>query len=99
MRNERRFTKLEENQEIHYSEKTGNETNGRDSAYTHEEIQKILDFCDQRVKTIFLILASTGLRSGALPSLKLQDLTRLDEVYKIIAYSGNKEEYFTFCYS
>ena len=39
------------------SEKTGNEANGRDRAYTHEEIQKILDFCDQRMKTIFLILA------------------------------------------
>lgn len=49
------------------SEKTGNETNGRDRAYTHEEIQKIFDFCDQRVKTIFLILVSTGLRSGASP--------------------------------
>jgi integrase len=79
------------------SEKTGNETNGRDRAYTHEEIQQILDFCDQRVKTIFLILASTGLRSGALRSLKLQDLKRIDEVYEIIAYSGDKEEYFTFC--
>jgi len=41
------------------SEKTGNEANGRDRAYTHEEILKILDFCDQRMKTIFLILAST----------------------------------------
>ncbi|HSA74311.1 MAG TPA: hypothetical protein VLD84_10195, partial [Nitrososphaeraceae archaeon] len=79
------------------SEKTGNESNGRGRAYTHEEIQKILDFCDQRVKTIFLILASTGMRSGALPSLKLQDLTKLNEVYKMIAYSGDKEEYFTFC--
>ncbi|MDP9489310.1 MAG: hypothetical protein M3P28_03795 [Thermoproteota archaeon] len=27
-----------------YSEKTGNETNGRDRGYTHEEIQTILEF-------------------------------------------------------
>ncbi|HVE38107.1 MAG TPA: hypothetical protein VNA18_07945 [Nitrososphaeraceae archaeon] len=29
------------------SDKTGNETNGRDRGYTHEEIKKILDFVDQ----------------------------------------------------
>ena len=34
-------------------EKTGNETNGRDRGYTHEEIQKILEFSDQRLKTAF----------------------------------------------
>ncbi|HKQ21606.1 MAG TPA: hypothetical protein VJS91_06175 [Nitrososphaeraceae archaeon] len=34
------------------SEKTGNETNGRDRGYMHEEIQTILSFCDQRIKTI-----------------------------------------------
>ena len=79
------------------SEKTGNETNGRDRAYTDKEILKLLGFCDQRVKTIFLILASTGLRTGALPSLKLRDLKKIDDLYKIIAYSGDTEEYFTFC--
>jgi integrase len=79
------------------SEKTGNETNGRDRAYTHKEIQKILDFCDQRMKTIFLILASTGLRIGALQSLRLSNLNKIDNVYKITVYSGDNEEYFTFC--
>ncbi|MDW0136429.1 MAG: hypothetical protein QOK70_01480 [Nitrososphaeraceae archaeon] len=44
------------------SEKTGNEINGRDRAYTHEEIQKILEFSDQRLKTAFLLLASTAIR-------------------------------------
>jgi integrase len=79
------------------SEKTGNETNGRDRGYTHEEIQTILSFCDQRIKTIFLILASTVIRMGALRFLKLHDLSRIGEVYKITIYSGDKEEYFTFC--
>jgi hypothetical protein len=36
------------------SEKTGNETNGRDRGYTHEEIKKVLDFSEQRIKTAFL---------------------------------------------
>jgi hypothetical protein len=35
------------------SEKTGNETNGRDRGYTHEEIKKVLDFSEQRIRTAF----------------------------------------------
>jgi integrase len=79
------------------SEKTGNETNGRDRGYTHEEIQTILSFCDQRIKTIFLILDSTGIRMGALRFLKLHDMSRIGEGYKITIYSGDRQEYFTFC--
>ncbi|MEZ0268734.1 MAG: hypothetical protein ACAH23_01060 [Nitrososphaeraceae archaeon] len=79
------------------SEKTGNEINGRDRAYTHEEIQKILEFSDQRLKTAFLLLASTGIRIGALQSIRIGDLERIDDLYKIIVYSGDREEYFTFC--
>ena len=80
------------------SAKTGNEANGRDRAYTDKEILKLLGFCDQRVKTIFLILASTGMRTGALRSLRIRDLKRIDELYKLTVYSGDKgDEYFTFC--
>lgn len=79
------------------SEKTGNETNGRDRGYTHEEIKKVLDFSDQRIKTAFLILASTGMRVGALHSLKVGDLEKIDDIYKVLVYRGDKEEYFTFC--
>jgi integrase len=78
------------------SEKTGNETNGRDRGYTHEEIQRILDFSDQRIKTAFLILASSGIRVGALRSLKVGDLEKLDDIYKIRVYAGDGEEYITF---
>jgi integrase len=79
------------------SEKTNNETNGRDRGYTHEEIRKILDFSDQRIRTALLILASTGIRIGALYSLSIHDLEKFDDVYKITVYSGDKEEYFAFC--
>jgi integrase len=78
-------------------EKTGNETNGRDRAYTHNEIQKILVFCDQRIRIAFLLLASTGIRIGALQVLKVRDLEKVDDIYKIRVYSGDKEEYITFC--
>lgn len=78
-------------------EKTGNETNGKDRGYTHEEIQKILEFSDQRLKTAFLILASTGIRMGALRALKIGDLEKVDSLYKVRVYAGDKEEYITFC--
>ena len=37
------------------------------------------------------------MRTGALRLLKLRDLKRIDEVYKITVHSGDKEEYFNFC--
>ncbi len=74
-----------------------NGINGKDRGYLHEEIQKILEFADQRSKTAFLLLASTGMRIGALQSIKLGDLERIDDLYKIIVYSGDREEYITFC--
>jgi integrase len=73
-----------------------NSINGKDRGYTDKEIQKILDFSDQRSKTAFLLLASTGMRIGALQSIKLVDLERIDDLYKIIVYSGDREEYLTF---
>lgn len=79
------------------SEKTDNELNGKDRGYTHEEIQKILEFSDQRLKTAFLVLASTGIRVGALQSIRICDLERIDKLYKITVYTGDKEEYVTFC--
>lgn len=79
------------------TEKTGNEANGRDRGYTHQEIQTILDFCDQRIKNVFLLLTSTGIHAGALHSLRIGDLEKIDYVYKVTVYSGDKEEYLTFC--
>jgi len=79
------------------SERTDNSINGKDRGYTHEEIQKILEFSDQRLKTAFLVLASTGIRIGALQSIRIGDLERIDNMYKIIVYRGDSEEYFTFC--
>lgn len=62
------------------SEKTGKETNGMDRGRTHEEIQRILDFCDQRIKTAFLMLASIAMRVCALRSLKVGDLQKIDDL-------------------
>jgi len=80
------------------TQKTDNQINGKDRGYTHQEIQKILDFSEQRMRTVFLILASTGIRGGILRSIRIRDLEKADNLYKITVYSGDdKDEYFTFC--
>lgn len=79
------------------SEKTVNEINGKDRGYWHEEIGRILGFSDQRSKMVFFFLSSTGVRVGALQSIRIGDLEKIDNLYKIIVYRGDKEEYITFC--
>ena len=68
-----------------------------DRAYMHEDIKKILDVSDLRAKTIVLVMASSGLRIGALPDLRLRNLEKIDSLYKITVYEGSNSQYFTFC--
>lgn len=72
--------------------------NNNDKAYTHEQIRKILDVSDLRVKIVVLLMASTGCRVGALPSLKLRNLEKIQEfnLYKIRFYEGSSEQYISF---
>ena len=79
------------------TENRDNGIHGKDRGYEHEEIQKILEFSDQRSKTAFLLLASSGIRIGALQTIRIGDLERIDDLYKITIYTGDREEYFTFC--
>jgi integrase len=71
----------------------------KDRAYTTEEIQKLLTKADERVRVIILLLASTGMRIGAIPSLKFEDLSKIEKygLYQISVYSGSEEEYYCFC--
>jgi integrase len=71
----------------------------RDRAYTTQEISRALNVCDERMKVIILLLASSGLRIGALPSLQVKHLIELAQfkVYRLIIYEGSREEYYTFC--
>jgi integrase len=70
-----------------------------DRGYTHEEIRRILDVADLRMKSIFLLMASSGMRIGAIPDLKLEELEEIpnEKIYKIIVYRKSKQEYYTFC--
>ena len=45
-------------------------------SYTHEEINTILSWVDERGKASVLLMASTGMRVGALPDIKLKHLRR-----------------------
>ena len=73
-----------------------------DRSYTHSEIKTILDNCDIRMKAVVSILASTGIRRGALPLLKLSHVedrktNEGQKVYKFTIYENTKDQYFTFC--
>ncbi|CAN5661410.1 hypothetical protein BH18THE1_BH18THE1_18650 [soil metagenome] len=76
----------------------------RDRAYEHEEIQQFLDISDERMRVVILLLASSGMRVGAIPLLRLRNLTKVnllqrygDQIYKIMVYENDEEEYITFC--
>jgi integrase len=65
----------------------------KDRAYNHDEIKTLVDRADVRMKAILLLLATTGIRIGAIPELKIRHLTG----NKITVYENTKEEYITFC--
>jgi integrase len=69
----------------------------KDEAYTAEQINKILQTCDSRSRVMVLIFASTGIRIGALPELRLRSLKKIGDLYQITFYEGYNDEYTTFC--
>jgi integrase len=72
-----------------------------DRPYTVEEIAQILQYCDFRSKVVFLLLASTGMRRGAVRLLRISDLTSVtwndNRLYKIQVYARTRDKYYTFC--
>jgi integrase len=71
----------------------------KDRAYTTQQISKILEWCDFRNRAIVLLFASTGMRIGAVPPLRMEHLTKIEKynLYQITVYSGYPEEYVCFC--
>jgi site-specific recombinase XerD len=51
------------------------------------------------MRVVILLLASTGMRIGAIPDLKLKHLTKIEEfsLYQITVYENTKDEYYCFC--
>ena len=46
-------------------------------------------------KVVILLMASAGLRIGAVHLLKIGDLEKVGDLYRITVYQGSKEEYIT----
>jgi integrase len=63
-----------------------------DRAYTHLEISKLLEVAELRMRVVVMMLASSGIRLGAIPLLKLRNIDN----NKVTVYENDKEEYFTF---
>ena len=78
------------------------EKQAEDRPYTHSEIQTLLQKTSPRNRAIILLMASSGLRVGAVPLLRIKDLEPIDKnnysIYKINVYTKSKKSrYFTFC--
>ena len=74
---------------------------GEDRPYSKEEIKIMYNAAqDIRVKIVISLLSSSGLRYGAIPSLKLKHLEKIEkyQLYQITAYGKSKKySYKTFC--
>ena len=72
-----------------------------DQAYSIEQIRQILEqgCTDLRSKAIILLLASSGLRIGALAGLLIKHMQLYEKhgIYRFTVYPGGKDEYITFC--
>src|SRR5215469_11519211 len=65
-------------------------------SYTKEEIKKLLSVADPRDRCIILLMASSGIRVGAIQSLKVKSIKRLDgEVGIVTVYPKSKGSVYT----
>jgi integrase len=61
-------------------------------SYTKEEIIKLLSVADPRDRCIILLMASSGIRVGAIPSLKVKSIRRLDNgIGLVTVYPESKD--------
>lgn len=76
-------------------------THAQDRAPDLEEVTKLLQYGDRRMKPMVLVMLSSGIRLGAWDGLRVGDLTQVRKEGKIVAarlviYRGTPEEYVGF---
>jgi hypothetical protein len=73
-----------------------------DRAPTLEEIQKLVEYPDRRIKPIIYSMSSGGFRLGAWDNLRWKHVTPITNnqgeviAAKVLIYPGDLEEYYTF---
>lgn len=75
------------------------ELENEDRPYTREEIQKLLGIADLKYRAMIHLMLSSGVRIGAIPSIKRGHLEKMPShnIYKISIYKKSKATYHTFC--
>jgi integrase len=70
-----------------------------DRPYAKAEIAKMLEKADYREKAIILLMASSGMRKGAVCTLRIRNLIDIQkyDIYQICVYENTKYQYITFC--
>jgi hypothetical protein len=74
-----------------------------DRAPTLEELRKLSEYPDRRIKTIVYVMASSGIRIGAWDYLKWKNITPINDsktgepvAAKLVVYAGEPDEYYCF---
>jgi integrase len=62
-------------------------------SYTRDEISKLLSIADLRNRCIILLMASSGIRVGAIPGLIIKPLKRLDDGLGILTVYAESKKY------
>jgi len=71
--------------------------NHNDVPYTMDQLESIMDAADLRTRAIILTMLSSGMRVGAIPTLRVGDLMPVENLYQVRVYSfSQKEAYTTF---
>lgn len=70
-----------------------------DRPYTRKEIGKLITNASLRNKAMILLMASSGMRRGALCSLRIKDIQKIEsyQLLKFTVYHKETESYVTYC--
>jgi site-specific recombinase XerD len=71
------------------------DTSRDDEPYTAQELQTLVEHASPRTKAIILTMLSAGLRIGAVPSLRMKHLQKLEDkggLYRVLVYADSRRD-------